>query len=113
MTPGRLAELRHWLKMCRDESIPELEWQSVVRQLLDAVEQLQAQLKEHALDPDILDCAAVAKMCGVAPRTVMMWCDNGRLRCEREGLTANRVIRRQDVIDFMHEHGFAFVENDL
>lgn len=41
----------------------------------------------------------------VAPRTVCKWCDNNRLKHEREENTNNRLIKPSDLVFFMKEAG--------
>ena len=55
----------------------------------------------------------VARICGVASRTVSVWCDSGRLPCWRIPGGVDRRIRRVDLVGFMKLHGIAFTSDSL
>src|SRR5262249_57135198 len=46
-----------------------------------------------------------AKLVRVAPQTVRRWLDSGRLRGDRAPDSAERRILREDLIQFMKQHG--------
>jgi excisionase family DNA binding protein len=47
----------------------------------------------------------IAKICSVAPRTVTKWCDAGMLRHYRIPGTKHRRVLRDDLKQFMAQHG--------
>jgi hypothetical protein len=109
MTDGRLADIERWLEACGQEE-PATEWAHVVKELIVALKAEMAKVRTTppADGPDgLLDTAAVAKICQVAPRTVSMWCDRGRLKCHRHPVTNNRLICRADLEEFMRQNGTA------
>jgi excisionase family DNA binding protein len=52
----------------------------------------------------------VARVCKVAPRTVVKWFDSGRLRGYRIPGSQDRRIPRDDLIRFLNEHGMPLGE---
>lgn len=58
-----------------------------------------------------LTTGEAVKILQVAPRTVSKWCDSGRLPCEREAGTKNRLIDSEDLRRFMAENGVRIPEN--
>lgn len=52
----------------------------------------------------------VAKICGVAPRTVSKWFDSGRLKGYRIPGGPDRRIPRENLIRFLKEHGMPLGE---
>lgn len=108
MTAVRVAELRQWLSMCQGAGIPKTEWMCVVEELLGAVEAYWDAIPSSLDCADLLDCLAAAKVCKVAPRTVMKWCDMGRLKCTRDEKTGNRWITRDDLNAFVRQYRDVF-----
>lgn len=68
--------------------------------LIEYVESL-----ERPVVRKILTTGEAAKILQVAPRTVSKWCDSGRLPCEREAGSKNRLIDAEDLRRFMAENG--------
>jgi two-component system response regulator RpaA len=56
------------------------------------------------MDKTIFSIVQIAKICGVAPRTVCKWFDSGRLRGYRAPGSPDRRIPREFLIKFMVEH---------
>ena len=54
---------------------------------------------------DVLTTGQIARLFGVAPRTVAMWCDTGRLRHDRLPGSDDRRVRRAEAIKFAEENG--------
>jgi excisionase family DNA binding protein len=54
---------------------------------------------------DVLTTGEVARLCGVAPRTVSKWFDNGQLRGFKIPGSRDRRIPRETLIRFMKVHG--------
>lgn len=106
MNETRLAEIEQWLKLCGQDQVPTTEWAHVVRELINGVRSLHARLQVvPATSPGApLDCVAVAKMLQVAPRTIMKWFDNGLIKGVREPHTGNRLMRREDVLQFARDN---------
>jgi two-component system response regulator RpaA len=52
-----------------------------------------------------LTTGAVARLCGVATRTVSKWCDSGKLRNYRIPGSEDRRVPVDDLLRFMKEHG--------
>jgi hypothetical protein len=60
---------------------------------------------------DLFTTTDVARICKVAPRTVVHWFDSGRLRGHRQGAgRGKRVITRDDLVRFLKEHGMPLGE---
>jgi len=55
--------------------------------------------------PEILATGQIARLCHVAPRTAAKWIDQRRLRGYRIPGSADRRVRRVDLIRFLMEHG--------
>lgn len=52
----------------------------------------------------------VSRICGVASRTVSKWCDSGRLKSYRIGVTdsnGHRRITEEDLLSFLNAHNMA------
>ena len=54
---------------------------------------------------EILTTGEVARLCGVAPRTVSKWFDTGQLRGFKIPGSRDRRIPRQSLVRFMRAHG--------
>jgi excisionase family DNA binding protein len=54
---------------------------------------------------DVLTTGEVARLCGVAPRTVTKWFDTGRLRGFKIPGSRDRRIPRESLVRFMKTHG--------
>jgi len=54
---------------------------------------------------DVLTTGEVARLCGVAPRTVSKWFDSGKLRGFKIPGSRDRRIPRESLIRFMKAHG--------
>ena len=52
----------------------------------------------------------VAKLCKVAPRTVSKWFDSGRLKGYRLPGSQDRRIPREELYNFLTEHGMPIPE---
>lgn len=52
----------------------------------------------------------IAKICQVAPRTVSKWVDSGLLKGYRVPGSQARRVRREDLIEFLKEHGMPLGE---
>ncbi len=52
----------------------------------------------------------IAKICNVAPRTVSKWFDSGRLRGYRIPGSKDRRVPRENLIQFLKEHGMPLGE---
>lgn len=64
-------------------------------------------------DKTVLTTGEVSKIAGVAPRTVAMWIDSGRLAGYRiPGSTARRVSRA-NLADFLHRYDMPTIETLL
>lgn len=57
------------------------------------------------LGRDVLTTGQVARLAGVAPRTVVLWCDKSSLRSYRLPRGRDRRVRREDLELFAREHG--------
>jgi two-component system, OmpR family, response regulator RpaA len=60
------------------------------------------------LDAPVLTTGQVARVCGVAARTVTKWTDGGGLGCYRVPASRDRRIPRAALARFLHDHGMAF-----
>jgi excisionase family DNA binding protein len=58
-----------------------------------------------ALGRSIYTTGQAAKLCLVAPRTIVKWIEAGRLKCYRIPGSQDRRIRRQDLARFVAENG--------
>jgi len=54
---------------------------------------------------DVLTTGEVARLCGVAPRTVSKWFDSGKLRGFKIPGSRDRRIPRESLVRFMRAHG--------
>jgi two-component system response regulator RpaA len=54
----------------------------------------------------------VAKMCKVAPRTVSKWVDSGRLRGYRIPGSPDPLVPRNDLSEFLKQHGMSLADLD-
>lgn len=54
---------------------------------------------------DVLTTGDVARLCGVAPRTVSKWFDTGKLRGFKIPGSRDRRIPRESLVRFMRAHG--------
>lgn len=54
---------------------------------------------------DVLTTGEVARLCGVAPRTVSKWFDTGQLRGFKIPGSRDRRIPRESLVRFMRAHG--------
>lgn len=54
---------------------------------------------------DVLTTGEVARLCGVAPRTVSKWFDSGRLRGFKIPGSRDRRIPKDSLVRFMRAHG--------
>lgn len=54
---------------------------------------------------DVLTTGEVARLCGVAPRTVSKWFDSGQLRGFKIPGSRDRRIPRESLVRFMRVHG--------
>lgn len=55
--------------------------------------------------PQILTSGRIAKLLGVAPRTVCQWCDQGLLRCHTLPGSKRRRVLPKDFLTFVRYHG--------
>ncbi len=53
----------------------------------------------------LLTSGDVARICGVAPRTVSKWCDSGKLKSFRIPGSLHRRIVPEDLLAFLKENG--------
>ncbi|MBD3392846.1 MAG: response regulator [Chitinivibrionales bacterium] len=58
-----------------------------------------------AVQREFFTTGEISRMLGVSPRTVVNYCDAGKLACEQSPLTNYRRIKRQDLVSFMNERG--------
>jgi two-component system, OmpR family, response regulator RpaA len=67
--------------------------------------------REHdgrLLDAPVLTTGQVARVCGVAPRTVSKWVDAGRLKGYLVPGSQDRRVPRVELARFLRDHGMAF-----
>lgn len=57
------------------------------------------------LGRDVFTTGQAAKICGVAPRSIMKWCDGGSLRHHRLPYSQDRRIYRSDLVAFLTAAG--------
>lgn len=55
--------------------------------------------------PDVLTTGQIARLTGVATRTVCKWIDGGALKGYRIPLSSARRVRRGDLLQFLRDHG--------
>jgi hypothetical protein len=66
---------------------------------------------QGGVNKDVFTTPEVAWICKVAARTVNRWFDSGRLPGHRQGgPRGKRMVRREDLVRFLTEHGMPLGE---
>jgi two-component system, OmpR family, response regulator RpaA len=58
-------------------------------------------------NPGLFTTGMIAKLCGVAPRTVSKWIDSGRLKGRRLPGSMDRRVGRAELDAFLARHGIS------